>query len=172
MDTDASKPQRGRPRGRPRELTPALLAEIEKLLRVGGCYFETVAAMAGVSSEAFRKWQRRGEKALKMEKRGEEIPESEQIFADLVGIIKTALAEFEFNLIGDIRIAGQKNWTALAWIAERRFSDRWSKPSPEAVNPTTAQAQIPTLSIVVSDEVKVHRPVDDSEFTVKDFDSE
>lgn len=158
-----------RGRGRPRELTPATLAEIDKLLRIGGCYIETVTAMLGVSGQAFRKWVRRGKQAIqKQEKEGIEIPESEQIFVDLVATLKTALAEFEFHLIGDIRLAGQKNWTALAWFAERRFPKRWSK-SPEVLNPALQQSpSIPTLNIVVSDEVKVHRPVDASEFTLND----
>ena len=49
--------------------------------------------------------------------------------------LEAAEAGYEFGLIAGIRKAAEGkdgDWKALAWLAERRFPERWSKPETRA----------------------------------------
>lgn len=46
--------------------------------------------------------------------------------------LEAAEAGYEFGLIAGIRKAAEGDWKAAAWLAERRFPERWSKPEIRA----------------------------------------
>lgn len=98
----------GRPTGRPTKRDPDREAKILDYLRLG-LHKETAARNAGIHPATFYEWQAR-------------IPE----FADAV---EKAVSDAEAILVGKIqKAAGEgKNWTAAAWMLERRHPDRWAK---------------------------------------------
>ncbi len=104
--------------GRPTKLTPELHAEIVRTVKAGN-YFETAAAMAGVERATLREWIKRGVRA----KTG--------AYAAFAADIEQAMAHAEVVDVIGIRKAGEKEWTARAWLLERRFPDRWGRKSAD-----------------------------------------
>lgn len=144
------------PAGRPTELTPTVLEDVRRLLPVV-LYLETVADYIGVDRYTVRRWIKRGAKELKRlrNKRCKPKP-SEAIYLEFCAVVKKCLAEGQFYAIGVIRKAGDDQWemvetveendegtkkiikrerklvrkgewTAAAWLAERRFPEQWGK---------------------------------------------
>ena len=84
-----------------------------------GSFLEVAAAVAGVDLKTLQRWLLRGS--------GGEPP-----FTSLVLELRVAIGEAENGLVGCIRKAARKNWSAAAWLLERQYPERWGK-SPERV---------------------------------------
>ncbi len=104
--------------GRPTKLTPDLHAEVIRLIKAGN-YLETAAAMVGVERPRLRVWVRRGMN----EKRGR--------YHEFALDVEQAMAHAEAMDVLGIRKAGEREWTARAWLLERRFPTRWGRRSAE-----------------------------------------
>lgn len=105
-------------RGRPTALTPELHADIVRTIKAGN-YIETAAAMAGINRDTLREWVRQGVRHPKGK------------YGSFARDIEQAMAHAEVIDVLGIRKAGEKEWTARAWLLERRFPDRWGKRGSE-----------------------------------------
>ncbi len=142
------------PAGRPTKLTPELIEEFRRHFPVA-LYAGTVAAYLGVGTRSIWRWLRRGQlEAVRMETDGKaKLKQSEALYIDFWHTYKKGLAEGEMFAIGVIRGAASKRpavtrtvtkkaadgtqtvteeteyfqpqWTAAAWLAERRYRTRW-----------------------------------------------
>jgi len=108
-------------RSGPTKLTPERITAICNAI-VAGATFQTAAQFAGVSERTLKLWRAKGRE----QKRGP--------YKDLEVAVRTALAKFEVAAVAKIREAGEspKCWTALAWLLERRFPERWARPEVKA----------------------------------------
>jgi transposase len=114
-----------RPPGRPSKLSEDAIAQIESLIRAGATV-EVAAQAAGVSRGTIYRWLKQGEKAR-----------AGTIARRLRDRVERARAESETVLVARIaQAAGKGSWQAAAWLLERRFPERWMKPTerplPEA----------------------------------------
>lgn len=103
----------GRPSKAEHLLTPEMLETIGNLL-VEGNFKETVADFLGIHRQTWWEWEQRGER------------EPGSIYAEFTYVVKKAQAAAEIMLLHEIR-QGPQNWQAKAWVAERRFPQRWGK---------------------------------------------
>jgi hypothetical protein len=102
-----------RKRGRPVKLTPELSAEFCAALR--RCWHvETAADLVGISRASVYGWVKKGKRARK------------GLHADFFRQVKKALAEMATAGVTAIQLAGQTQWTAWAWLLERRYPQLWS----------------------------------------------
>lgn len=102
-----AKAKRTNPLGRPRSvMTEENIKAILRAISVG-LHPERAAEAAGVSAGTFRKHKMR-----------------DKAFATQ---IKEALAKAEESYLGRILLHTEKQWTACAWILERRWPERWAK---------------------------------------------
>lgn len=92
--------------GRPSKKTKATIDKILALVRDGN-YYCVAAKAAGISYETLRRWIRTD--------------------VELQQAIKIAESEAEATNVAEIRKAGKRNWTARAWLLERRWPQRWAK---------------------------------------------
>jgi hypothetical protein len=104
--------------GRPTKLTPELHTEIVRTIKAGN-YIETAAAMAGVNRDTLREWVRQG------------IRRGNGKYHAFALDVEQAMAHAEVMDVLGIRKAGEREWTARAWLLERRFPDRWGKRGSE-----------------------------------------
>ncbi len=113
------------PAGRPLELTPAVIERVKELLP-RALYVETIAASLGISRECWRKWTLAGAKEQRRRERGKEPDVTRELHYLLVGTIQKTLSAAEVDFLSVVQAAGTETWTALAWILERRFPERWA----------------------------------------------
>jgi hypothetical protein len=114
-----------RGRGRPRELTREIVDQVASL--VTKClYVETVAGSLGINRDTFRLWCKIGAREHRNRERGQIPNQSLDLFVEFSGNIKKALADAEADFLATVQASGTQAWTALAWILERRFPERWS----------------------------------------------
>lgn len=93
--------------GRPRVvMTPDKIEAILRAVRVG-LHPERAAEAAGVPAAAMRMHKKRN--------------------PEFVTQIKEAMAKAEESYLGRILLHTEKQWTACAWILERRWPERWAK---------------------------------------------
>lgn len=117
-------------RGRPSKLSPDAIAQLENMIRAGATA-DVAATAAGISRGTFYRWLKTGEKA----RAGTQA-------RDLFDRVGRARAESETVLVA--RIAGAANkgsWQAAAWLLERRFPERWMKPTERPLPDTPAQPE-------------------------------
>lgn len=106
-------------------LTKEIIQQVAKLLP-RALYIESVVAQLSISRETFRVWQILGTKEQRRRDKGQEPNPKYDLHCELIGTIKKALAEAETEYLQLIQAAGTQTWTALAWILERRFPDKWA----------------------------------------------
>jgi hypothetical protein len=101
------KPSKNR-RGRPTKYSPAVTRKICKAV-AGGCSREVAANLSGVSASALYEWQHQN--------------------PDFAESLARADSRFEASCIASIRKASRqaRNWTAGAWLLERKFPNRWGR---------------------------------------------
>jgi hypothetical protein len=121
----ARAPAKRRRPGRPTKLTPEAIAQLEQLVRAGTT-IDVAAAAVGVNRATIYRWLAAGEKARKG-----------TYTRQLREAVERARAESESVLVARIGQAAAKgSWQAAAWLLERRFPERWMKPTerplPEA----------------------------------------
>jgi transposase len=105
--------RRGRPSKAEQVLTPEILERAAALL-LEGHHKETVADFLGIHRATWWRWEQIGER------------EPETIYGDFCNVTRAAIAGAEIDAIRTIR-AGRPDWPARAWLAERRFPQRWGK---------------------------------------------
>lgn len=105
--------------GRSSKLTPEIEKTILETIRMGAT-FAAAADRAGISPDTIQEWRQRGEGTHP--KRGPT--------ADLVRFalaVKKAMGDAEVLHVGRITKASEKDWTASAWILERRHPERYGR---------------------------------------------
>ena len=101
--------------GRRSKLTPELKKDILSLVAEGN-YLTTACAICGITENTYYNWKKWGENA-----------KSGKYFVFLQDVRK-AEGEAEAKRLRAIKKAGEDgNWTAYAWIMERKDPDRWGK---------------------------------------------
>lgn len=120
-----------------------LIAQVEELVTLGVPPLAAVLAQ-GVDEATFADWWQRGKDGGRGN--GPQIK--------LRSAIVVAEARCEAVLVGRIRRAANNEWQAAAWLAERRFADRYVRRSVNAEDrvPTTPMAPDPFAEV---DEVVV-----------------
>lgn len=116
------------PGGRPTDLTPEVIEQVKQLLPVA-LHIETVANFLGRTRRTFSNWLKWGSQEyqrLAKNKRAKPI-KSEALYLEFFLVYKKALGEGEFRNIEIVNQAATEQWTAAAWILERRFPERWSR---------------------------------------------
>lgn len=98
-----SKRQPGRPRS---TMTPETIEAILRAVRLG-VWPDRAAAMQGISASTMRNMRKRD--------------------PEFATAMKRAEAEAESAVLSRILRAMDRQWTAAAWILERRWSERWAK---------------------------------------------
>jgi transposase len=102
-----AKPKAKRPVGRPRtEMTDENIAAILRTVALG-VWPDRAAQMHGVSADAMRMHKMR--------------------HPEFVTSLEKAEAQAESGFLGKILRHTEKQWTAAAWMLERRWPDRWAK---------------------------------------------
>lgn len=110
----------GEPRGRKLSLTTEVSALIIEAIEAGN-YRHVACKMAGIHRDTLSGWEQRA-------KTGEEP------FVEFVTDLEKAEASCEARLLAEIRhaqpavtgVSGPDQWTARAWVLERRFPKRWA----------------------------------------------
>jgi len=119
--------------GRPCELTPALVADAQRLASEVE-YLETVAPLLGIGKTALYAWVKRGVREQRRRDRGLRPKDSETLFVDFANAIKRGRAESEKRSLDTIRAAADAGaWQAAAWRLERAYPERWSLQKGEMV---------------------------------------
>lgn len=98
---------------------PAWLDKIDQLighLRKGH-HIVTACKRVGLTKKTFYQWLEDARKGKSTE------------HVEFARRVDEAMADFEMGLIESIMKIGKEDkvWTALAWIAERRFAERWAQ---------------------------------------------
>lgn len=113
-DTPSILPaRRGRPSKAEHLLTPEMIAAVGLLLAEGN-FKDTVSDFLGIDRKTWWNWEQRGER------------EPDSIYGEFLHVVKKASATAEILLLRGIRV-GAPGWQGQAWIAERRFPERWGK---------------------------------------------
>lgn len=121
-------PRRRRP-GRPTRLDRDTVTQLEQLIRAGTT-IDVAAAAVGVSRASIYSWLKQGEKARKG-----------TYARELREAVERARAESESVLVARIGQAAAKgSWQAAAWLLERRFPERWMKPTERPIPDAPAAA--------------------------------
>lgn len=97
------------------KLTPELQKEIGNYILLGSP-LKFAAEASGISEKAFYNWMSQGEKESKGKFRE---------FYDYINECKAKSVQLHLKLITSA--AKEGNWTASAWILERRFSNEFGK---------------------------------------------
>ena len=106
--------------GRPSKLTPEVEARIVEAVELGATW-EKAAEAAGVGASTLREWRQRGE--------ADEAP-----FAAFLAALKRAEAEGVARALRTIRQAAESGqWTAAAWLLERRYPADYGRRTEVAV---------------------------------------
>lgn len=113
MEEQQAPARIGRPSKAEHLLTPEMLNQIGMLLAEGH-FKETVSDFLGINRSTWWRWEQLGEQ------------EDGSIYAEFCNVVKRASAAAEILLVQEIR-RGPMNWQAKAWVAERRFPQRWGK---------------------------------------------
>lgn len=106
---------------RPTRRTPEREARLLQALKAGNTR-AAAAAYAGISDRTLRYWA-----------------EQSAVFADA---LSRAEDEAEVALVANIRIAGQTDWRAHAWLLERRKPESWGRRERVDLNVRNVAAQI------------------------------
>jgi hypothetical protein len=93
-----------------------------------GSYREPAAKAAGICHSTFRNWVCRGHREIdRLKNHPNTKPlEREQRYLDLVLDIQRAEADAELDCVTIVRNAAVSNWSAAAWLLERKLPERFS----------------------------------------------
>jgi hypothetical protein len=92
--------------GRPSKYTPDRIKKIIDGIKKGN-YKGVAARAAGVDPSTLSEWENK--------------------YPEFSNQVKEAEASGETDLIDIIKSAARRNWTAAAWLLERRWPDKWSR---------------------------------------------
>lgn len=111
-------------KGRPLELTPALIDEMESAL-MDGQPIKRVCRGSGITYQTFRNWCLRGR-------------EGEEPFASFLDRIKKALCRGERQQLARVCM-GTEEWQSGAWWLERKFHEEWGRRPQVAMQVVNVQ---------------------------------
>lgn len=103
--------------GRDTKLTPELIAKAYELIKAPN-YAKTVYQALGISHTSYYAWIKKGEEW----KDGDD-----PLYLAFVESIKKGEAEGEQELLGIVKTAAKRNWTAAAWMLERMHPEKYGK---------------------------------------------
>jgi len=113
------------PAGRPLELNPSLIEQTKTLL--ARClYIETVADALGINRFTFRRWVKTGAFEQRRRDRGKDPNPKLDLHCELSAVVRKTLADTSGDFLAVLQAHGTQNWTALAWLLERRFPEKWA----------------------------------------------
>lgn len=115
---------------RPSKLDERLIQEFVHHVRLG-TEIDTCCTLAGIGRETFYRWKRRVAAG-----KGDNL--QRKLFSEL----ELAIADYEALLQRLILKAGEKQWYALAWLAERRFPKKYGRKRPYADDPDGSQQRV------------------------------
>jgi hypothetical protein len=105
------------------KLTPEIIEEMGTAIRAGAS-FPTASMFVGITQSTLQRWLSDGRNAMgTMGPHEEEL----QLRIDLVRELDEALSSFKIDLTGSILQHGRDNWTALAWLLERKFPQEFGR---------------------------------------------
>jgi len=104
----------------PRLLTPEVQKVICEAIEAAA-NLEIAAQAAGIGARTLDEWLHHGRNELR------ENPDAEGPCANFVRAVTVASATFEIDCLAMIQGAAPKNWTAAAWLLERKFPERYAK---------------------------------------------
>jgi transposase len=117
---------RGRISLAPVQLTDDLIEEVADLL-LDGNYIETACQVVGLSKKRFYQYMTEGKQAEEKKWLGEKLNSYERRTLIFRNAVRSSMAEAEARDLRQIRLAGTRDWKALAWRLERRAPKRWGK---------------------------------------------
>jgi hypothetical protein len=88
---------------------------------------ETAARAAGVDRSTLVLWLTRGRRERARLDAGGKPKPKEALFVELVEAVEKGEANAELDCVTLIRNAAVSNWTAAAWLLERKYPERFSK---------------------------------------------
>ena len=93
-----------------------------------GNYIKSACMSAGISERSYYDYMKQGDEDLSCDRK--------TIFAQFAYEVKEAEAKSQLEIINIIKKAAKKEWTAAAWIAERRWPALFGKRSdvPPMIN--------------------------------------
>lgn len=94
------------------------LDRLVAMLRAGN-YLSVAARACGLSVDQLAEWMERGASSRKTDKR----------FVELRRKLDRARADGEVRHVAIVAAAAAENWQAAAWLLERQYPDRWSRPT-------------------------------------------
>ena len=102
-------------RGRPTKATPAVVARIVEAIEIG-MTLQHVCQLVNIDYSTFAGWMKRGR-------------EGDAKYLDIFKKVKRAESKCVLNALEVIRSAAveEKNWTAAAWILERKYPELYGK---------------------------------------------
>ncbi len=104
----------------PTRLSPKVQETICEAIEAGTT-LEIAARAARIGPRTLDEWLHHGRNELR------ENPDAEGPCADFVRAVTVASATFEKDTLAMIQDAAPKNWTAAAWLLERKFPERYAK---------------------------------------------
>ncbi len=156
------------PGGRPTKLTPEVREKIVCAVRSGN-YIHIAAAVAGVHRDRVNEWMKRGSREIERVAKHSRyrVQKTERPYVEFSAAMDKALAEAEAHHLGVIeRASAQGQWTASAWILERRHPDRWGRRTQHEVTgqyggPVQHELTLVEIAKAMSVEVSVDDPEDE-----------
>lgn len=118
-------------RGHLSKFTPEVIERIVSLLAAGN-YEGTTAAAAGITPKTFYVWLRRGAPDGRA---------ADRPYRDFRHRVERAQSEGEARNVALIARAATDNWQAAAWLLERRYPERWARPSQRGQQEPAAEPE-------------------------------
>ena len=111
------------------KLRPDIIDTVVDLI-VQGAKYKDIWVCIGISHQGWYNWIERGEAEIERVRGNgrRKVRKSEQLYVDLVERLKKAKIDRKLELLKGISFHGHKQWTALAWILEREYSDEYARP--------------------------------------------
>ena len=131
--TEASPQLWKQPLGRLSKLTPETQKTLIDALLAGN-YIETACTYAGITAASYFIWLVQGRKARALGWQNR--------YLDFLVATEKAQASAEVGAVALIRLAAKTEWTAAAWLLERKFPDRWGRRVPEIAVQTNVNVNV------------------------------
>jgi len=110
-----------------KKLSRSLITKLSKVIRKGAT-IDAACKASNINKSTYFRWM----------KDAENIDNKMAIL--FKGTVDKALAEYEMELLDNIKIHSAKSWQAGAWILERRFRNKYGKEADiQDGNDTTTQ---------------------------------
>jgi hypothetical protein len=126
--------------------TPDQTKQIAGLLRAGN-YLEAAGYAAGADPHLVKHWLEHGSKTQTGAMRA--------FYTE----VTRAMADAEGRLVAIVATEAKGTWQAAAWLLERRYPDRWARPSQRGESPLGKEQLPATDPMSELDELRARRSV-------------